>query len=274
MSIMSFFSLCSSLVRSRSSSRWAFVSERWCWRRRSAGVTVRPKRVSCNEMKRGRVVKLEKTYDEIHGGGWKQGAALSSWQPWIYPKSVLTAHYLPAMSSIFFHWSVNARQPFVLSTFHLISIFVVLYTPTTRAPQPLFQSSVAPWRAVKSPVFRLTIRQAALFATNYFVQSVYLLREALSYVFIPVLVIATQKPTIVHLNPSMLSLPRVNLLRSSRNHRVSVAPSHRPTPRNFFSGGRWRRWRCAIELFVVIPRTKHLLHPQTKGYMSRFISKM
>lgn len=54
--------------------------------------------------------------------------------------------------------------------------------------------------------------------------------------------IATQKPTIVHLNPSMPSLPRVNLLRSStsRNRCDSVAPSHRPTPRNCFSGGRWK----------------------------------
>lgn len=47
MSMMSFFSCCSSLVRSRSSSRCAFARARWCWRSRSAGVTVRPKRVSC-----------------------------------------------------------------------------------------------------------------------------------------------------------------------------------------------------------------------------------
>jgi hypothetical protein len=51
MSIMSFFSLCSSFVRSRSSSRCAFASERWCWRRRSAGVTVRPKSDSYEAVK-------------------------------------------------------------------------------------------------------------------------------------------------------------------------------------------------------------------------------
>lgn len=52
--------------------------------------------------------------------------------------------------------------------------------------------------------------------------------------------IATQKPTIVHLNPLMQSLSRVNLLRSSRNRCDFVVPSHRPIPRNCFSGGRWK----------------------------------
>jgi hypothetical protein len=47
MSATSFFSDASSLVRSRSSSRCALASERWCCRSRSAGVTVRPKSVSC-----------------------------------------------------------------------------------------------------------------------------------------------------------------------------------------------------------------------------------
>lgn len=46
MSMTSFFSLCSSLVRSRSSSRWALVRDLWCCRRRSAGVTLRPNSVS------------------------------------------------------------------------------------------------------------------------------------------------------------------------------------------------------------------------------------
>lgn len=40
------FSCCSSLDRSRSSSRCAFCRERWCCRSRSAGVTVRPNKVS------------------------------------------------------------------------------------------------------------------------------------------------------------------------------------------------------------------------------------
>lgn len=275
MSIMSFFSLCSSLVRSRSNSRWAFVSERWCWRRRSAGVTVRPKRVSCDGMKRGWAINLATTYDEIHGGGWEQGAALSSWQSWISPKLVRTAHCLRAMFLISSQWSVNARHPFVLSIFRPISMVVALYVPTTtRAPRPLFHSNVAPLKVVKSPVFRLIMRQAALSATNHSVQSVYLLREPLSCVFIhPVLAIATQKPTIVHLNLSTPSLPRVNLLQSSRNRHDSVARSHQLTPRNCFSGGRWKWWRCAIERFVVIPKTKQLPCPQTKGYTSKFISK-
>ena len=50
MSIMSFFSLCSSFVRSRSSSRCAFANDRWCWRKRSAGVTVLPKSVSYDRL--------------------------------------------------------------------------------------------------------------------------------------------------------------------------------------------------------------------------------
>lgn len=42
-SVMSFFSCCSSLVRSRSSSRCAFCRLLWCCRSRSAGVLLRPK---------------------------------------------------------------------------------------------------------------------------------------------------------------------------------------------------------------------------------------
>lgn len=49
MSMTSFFSLCSSFWRSRSSSRCAFARARWCCLRRSAGVTERPKRVSWEE---------------------------------------------------------------------------------------------------------------------------------------------------------------------------------------------------------------------------------
>ncbi len=71
MSITSFFSLCSSLVRSRSSSRCALARARWCWRSRSAGVTVRPNSVSCTSPSSARATIKEEmtTCDDVHGGG-------------------------------------------------------------------------------------------------------------------------------------------------------------------------------------------------------------
>lgn len=65
-SMISFFSCCSSFVRSRSSSRCALARERWCWRRRSAGVTVRPKRVSWWYL-----VSREYRYKTVDGNGWQ-----------------------------------------------------------------------------------------------------------------------------------------------------------------------------------------------------------
>jgi hypothetical protein len=83
--------------------------------------------------------------------------------------SVRTAHCLPAMFSISSQRFVNARHPFVLSIFRPISMLVALYVPTTtRAPRPLSHSNVAPLRVVKSPVFRLIMRQAALSAHKSF----------------------------------------------------------------------------------------------------------
>lgn len=72
MSTMSFFSCCSSLDRSRSSSRIAFCNVRWCWRIRSAGVLDRPKTDSCGGegQHQGTVVhRAMKTTDEhVHVG--------------------------------------------------------------------------------------------------------------------------------------------------------------------------------------------------------------